>query len=160
MDELSKQYLNSYLSTLSDAEKNNIKTINAFHFGDTKECANTCADLAAQGIKKATASLEWCFTVGDEDYPEIDEIDVITNWKHEPICIVKITRIEVRPFGEVEESFAITEGEGDQSLKYWREVHWPFFSQECKALGKQPSEKMPIVLQWFKVVYTERMQST
>jgi len=153
MNTSSEQYLNAYISTLTPAERDNAKTISTFHFGDTEECANTCAELTAQGKKKATASLEWCFTVGDEAYPQVGELDVITNWDNNPVCVIKITRIEVLPFNKVEEDFAIEEGEGDLSLKCWRKVHWPFFSHECKTLGKVPSETMPIVLQWFKVVY-------
>ena len=155
MNELSEHYLNSYMSTLTHIEKEKVPATNAFHFGNTKECADICAELTVQGKKRGTASLEWCFTIGNEAYPEVGELDVITNWNNEPLCIIEITKVKVCPFNEVDESFAIEEGEGDSSLQFWRKVHWAFFSQECHDLGKRPSETMPIVLQWFKVVHTK-----
>ncbi len=152
MNERAEQYLNAYISKLSESKKGKIKATGCFHFGSTEECADTCAALTVKGKKQATASLEWCFTIGNEAYPEVGELDVIANWNNDPLCIIEITKIEVCPFNEVSESFAIDEGEGDLSLEYWRKVHWSFFSQECEELGMKPSETMPIVLQWFKVI--------
>jgi uncharacterized protein YhfF len=155
MSERAEQYLNFYISMLPESGKYKVNAESVFHFGNTEECANNCAALTIQGKKRATASLEWGFTIGDEAYPEVGELNVITNWNNEPLCIIEVWKIKVLPFNEVNESFAIEEGEGDLSLKYWHKVHWEFFSQECQSLGKQPSENMPIVLQWFKVVHAK-----
>jgi hypothetical protein len=38
------------------------------------------------------------------------------------------------PFEEVSEEFAAIEGEGDGSLRYWREVHWTYFGRVCKRI--------------------------
>jgi uncharacterized protein YhfF len=39
-------------------------------------------------------------------------------------CVIKTTRIDVVPFGQVDAAFAYDEGEGDRTLGYWRRVHW------------------------------------
>lgn len=50
--------------------------------------------------------------------------------------------------------FDTAEGEGDKSLKWWREAHWKFFSRECEELSIEPNEEMLLVLERFKVVYS------
>ena len=78
---------------------------------------------------------------------------MVTNWQQEPLCIIETTRVEIVPYEEVSENFAAVEGEGDGSLRYWRKVHWQYFSRECQRLGKEPSLLMPIICERFKVVY-------
>ena len=48
---------------------------------------------------------------------------------------------------------AATEGEGDGSLRYWREVHWAYFGRVCKRIRRVPSPRMPIVCERFEVIY-------
>jgi len=59
-------------------------------------------------------------------------------------------------FNEVGDDHAYLEGEGDRSLRYWQEVHWDFFSEECKEIAKDPHEKMPVLCERFKIVYTKK----
>ena len=73
--------------------------------------------------------------------------------QQEPLCIIETTHVEIVPYEEVSEAFAAVEGEGDGSLRHWREVHWLYFSRECQRLGKEPSLRMPIICERFKVVY-------
>ena len=44
------------------------------------------------------------------------------------------------------------EGEGDGWLEYWRTAHWAFFSRECERLGREPSERMPVVCSVFELI--------
>jgi len=53
---------------------------------------------------------------------------------------------------EVAEEFAIAEGEGDRTYKYWWEAHEKFFRNELKAIGRVFSEDMLLVCERFKVV--------
>ncbi len=112
-----------------------------------------CAELVLKGEKRATAGLLWGYEEEDEPLPEIGQLTVITNWAKIPQCITETTSVEIRPFDEVDAEFAFEEGEGDKSLEFWRKVHWKFFSHECKELGKDPHEKMPVILERFKIVF-------
>jgi len=153
MNQNSKSFLETYLSSLPKEQRNRKRKTDSFRFCLTEKGADLCANLVKTGCKRATASLEWCFTVGEEKYPEEGELDVVTNWNYEPQCIIEITAIEVKAFNEVDKKFAFEEGEGNKSLELWREVHWKFFSTECRSLGLEPNKTMPIVLQRFTVVY-------
>ena len=77
----------------------------------------------------------------------------MTNWQGEPLCVVETTAVATVPFEEVSEEFAATEGEGDRSLRYWREVHWAYFGRVCKRIRRVPSPRMPIVCERFEVIY-------
>ena len=78
---------------------------------------------------------------------------MVTDWQGAPLCIIESTHIEIVPFDSVSDSFAAREGEGDKTLRHWREAHWRFFSRECQRIGREPDLRMPVVCEQFKVVY-------
>jgi hypothetical protein len=49
--------------------------------------------------------------------------------------------------------FAVSEGEGDRSLEYWREAQRRYFTRECQSAGREFTEDMPVVCERFRVVY-------
>jgi uncharacterized protein YhfF len=71
----------------------------------------------------------------------------------EPVCVIETTQVHVSPFEEVSEAFAAAEGEGDGSLKYWRDAHWPYFARECRRIGRAPDARMPVVCERFALIY-------
>ena len=125
----------------------------SFHFGDSETNANALGNLVLQGPKRATAGLLWTNEIKNRPIPKIGDLSVVTNWQQEPLCIIETTQVEIVPYEEVDADFAAVEGEGDGSLRYWREVHWLYFSRECQRLGKEPNLRMPIICERFKVVY-------
>ena len=86
--------------------------------------------------------------------PKVGHLQIVTDWHGEPVCIIEITLVSKCKYGEITESFAKEEGEGDKTLAWWRVAHWKFFSQECDELGIKPSDEMLLVLERFKVVYS------
>lgn len=67
----------------------------------------------------------------------------------EPLCVIRTTDVEIRPFGKVDERYAWVEGEGDRSLRYWRDAHIRFFT----AAGNVVDEATPVVLETFELVW-------
>lgn len=127
----------------------------AFHFDDNEADANALGNLVLQGTKQATAGLLWVNEAYSRPMPKVGDLSVVTTWQQEPLCIIETTQVEVVPYEEVSEEFAAVEGEGDGSLRYWREVHWLFFSRECERLGKEPTLRMPVICERFRVVYPD-----
>ena len=125
----------------------------AFHFDDNESDANELAKLVLVGTKRATAGLQWSFEAAKKPLPKPGVLSVVTNWKTEPQCVIETTNVAIVPYDDVTERFAATEGEGDNTLRYWREVHWSYFGRECKRIGKEPSLRMPVVCEEFRVVY-------
>lgn len=125
----------------------------AWGFGDSPEMANELGALVAAGVKTATASLFWEYEVDGDPLPPVGAYNVILDGRGDPLCITQTTQITITPFNEVEAVFAYDEGEGDRSLRYWREVHWAFFSRLCQRIGHEPQETMPVVGERFRLVY-------
>jgi uncharacterized protein YhfF len=124
-----------------------------WHFGLGHEDARELSDLVLQGKKTATASLVWEYEDKPEDAPVLDGYSVVTDFEGNPRCVVQTTEIRVVPYNKVDAEFAFDEGEGDQSLDYWREVHWDYFSRRCAALGREPNVEMSVNCERFKLLY-------
>lgn len=125
----------------------------AFHFDDNEPTANALAALVLSGQKRATAGLLWTNEVTQKPLPKVGALSVVTDWQGVPLCVIETTHIEIVPFESVTDGFAATEGEGDKTLRHWREAHWRFFSRECRRIGREPTLQMPVVCERFKVVY-------
>lgn len=128
-------------------------TYAAWGFGDSADMADELGALVAAGTKTATASLFWEYEFDGDPLPPVGAYNVILNGRGDPLCITQTMQITITPFNEVEATFAYDEGEGDRSLRYWREVHWAFFSRMCQRIGREPHETMPVVGERFRLVY-------
>ena len=126
----------------------------AFHFDDNERTANAAGRSGAERRTSARpAGLVWIFEARHRPIPKPRDLSVVTRWDGRPVCVIETTRVEIHPYDEVDEAFAAAEGEGDGSLRYWREAHWQFFSRECQRIGRTPDVKMPVVCERFAVVY-------
>lgn len=123
----------------------------AWGFGSDPGMATELGLLVRDGPKRATASLRSVYEHG-EPIPRAGELSVILDGDGEPLCVVRTTAVEVRAFGEVDEEFAWTEGEGDRSLAYWRDAHTRFFATQ----GTPLDETTPVVLERFDLVWDGR----
>jgi uncharacterized protein YhfF/GNAT superfamily N-acetyltransferase len=128
------------------------------YFDDNQPSADALAALVLMGKKRATAGLLWEYESEGSGVPKPGDLSIVTNWAGEPQCVIETRSVVVRPFGEVDEDFAATEGEGDGSLAYWREVHWAYFTRACARIGQTPSHDMPVACERFEVIYTEPVQ--
>ncbi len=127
-----------------------------WHFGLGREDAEELSDLVLQGKKRATASLPWEYEEKPEDAPLVGGYSVVTDFEGNPKCVVRTTELRILPFNEVDAEFASDEGEGDQSLDYWRQAHWDYFSQRCAALGREPDTEMPVNCERFELLYPQK----
>lgn len=129
--------------------------LEAFHFDDNERSANALAQLVLAGSKRATAGLLWAYEAEHKPLPKRGDLSVVTAWEGRPLCVIETTAVAVMPFEDVGESFAATEGEGDGSLRYWKEAHWAFFGRECRRIGKELDPWMPVVCEEFAVIYAQ-----
>ena len=142
-----------YLGSIGENIEETDKKYTSWHFEITKESANNLAELVINGDKKATAASLW---VEEHDFGEIPkegDYSIITDWDGIAKCIVKTTKINIVPYKEVTEEFAQKEGEGDQSLDYWRKVHEIYYRKECERIGRKFTQDMPVICEEFEVVY-------
>jgi len=144
-----KAYWDKFLENKSPREDYPIGDITIFG-GDPQ----TLAELVDKGIKTATTSSYDLYTE-TEYMPTVGDYNIILDANELPVCITKTLVTEVVPFNLVSAEHAYHEGEGDRSLKYWREVHEDFFTKEYAEAGKKFTEDMPCLCEVFEKVYDE-----
>ncbi len=147
-----ERYWQQYLDTLSAEHAHRSESYTAWGFGDTPQMRDELGQLVKQGIKTATASLEWEYE-GEQPLPHVGELSLIVDGKEQPLCIIETTEINIKPFNEVDAQFAHDEGEGDRTLAYWRNAHQNYFVRVCQQIGRTPSETMPVVFERFRVIF-------
>lgn len=123
-----------------------------WYFGLTREDARELAALVLEGKKIATASLPDEYENKPEDMPVVGTCSVVTDFDGDPLCVVRTTEVRIVPFNAIDAEFAFDEGEGDQSLDYWRQVHWDYFTRRLTELGRQPGETMPVICERFELL--------
>ena len=122
----------------------------AWAFGDDADMADSLGRLVRDGPKRATTSLLSSYEDDAEPLPKEGDLSVVLGGGGEPICVIRTVSVEVRPFGQVDERFAWTEGEGDRSLEHWRAEHIRFFESE----GRPVDDDTAVVLETFELVWS------
>ncbi len=129
--------------------------LEGWHFGGKGSgLEDELAALVLKGIKTATSSWYESYSVEKEPIPKVGEQSYILNSKDEPMCVIEVTQVEIRPFLEVSNDHAYLEGEGDRSLTYWRQAHESFFISYGKEINLSwDAETQNIVCEIFKIVH-------
>ncbi len=122
-------------------------------FGNSSEMAQELAKLVISGKKIATASLVAVNESNPEIAPIADGYSIVTDFEVNPMCVIQTTEIRHLPFTEIDAKFAFDEGEGDQTLDYWREVHWRYFTKEAAGLNIEFNEYSLICCERFKLMF-------
>lgn len=146
-------YWQSYLNTLPVNSPIHEEKYEAERFGDSTQLANELGTLVANGTKTATCSALWEYEAEGSSLPKVGKKLIVLDGDDNPLCIIETIEVEVRPYDEVDDRFAYEEGEGDRSLKYWREAHWNFFSRTLPNIGREPAPDMPLVCERFRVIH-------
>jgi uncharacterized protein YhfF len=151
--EKAAKFWQKYLASLPEDKRTELRKPEAWGFGRGAEMADELGGLVASGIKQATASLLWEYEAEGSVLPKPGDLSIILDGNDEPLCLIETIEVLVKPFNQVDECFAYDEGEGDRTLKYWRDAHWRFFNITCQEIGRAPSEEMPVVCERFRVVF-------
>ena len=122
-------------------------------YGDSVELSTELLDLIRSGRKRAGTGLLWAYEHDGEPIAKSGDIEVVVDHLNRPALVTRIVSSEILAFNEVSAEYAATEGEGDGSLEYWRKGHWNFFSRECRRIGREPTETMPVICNVFEVLH-------
>jgi uncharacterized protein YhfF len=105
--------------------------------------------LVRDGPKRATTAREDDFARDGEPIPARGDHSVILDGEGHPICIIRTTSVEIRPFGAVDAQFAWDEGEGDRTLEWWRAAHIRYFA----SVGTPVDDSTLVCLERFAKVW-------
>ena len=148
-------YWQRFLASLPVDSPYHQRSYNAEKWGDYRELAEELGTLIAAGTKTASCSSLWEWEAEGDPIPEVGLITIVLNWEGAPLGTIETVEVETKPYNQVDAQFAYEEGEGDRSIQCWREAHWRYFSRMLAAIGREPSEDMPLVCERFRVIYKE-----
>jgi uncharacterized protein YhfF len=127
--------------------------VDAWYFGDNPELADELLKLVLTGKKTGTATLVIELEREGGKMPEVGDYNVILDGKGKPAGIIRTTSVAVKPFNEVEEAFAYSEGEDDRTLESWRREHWKYWTRIGQKLGFAMKEDLLVICENFELVY-------
>ncbi|WP_191562372.1 ASCH domain-containing protein [Metabacillus idriensis] len=146
MNQLARTYWNEYWESQGREKPN---SVSAWIFGANPD---HLAQLVIDGIKTATCSGLIFYEEENVQLPSVGDYSVILNSKDLPVAIIKTVEVEIKPMNKVPEDFAIAEGEGDRTYRYWKEVHEEFFKEELSKIGREYTEDMMLVCERFELI--------
>lgn len=123
-------------------------------FGATPQHADGLLSLVLAGTKTGTASALWDYEATGERMPEEGDVSVILDGSGSPRAVIRTTGVRIVPFDEVDEEHAHAEGEGDRTLRAWREIHERFWTQHGES-GRPFSPDMPVICERFELVFSD-----
>lgn len=132
-----------------DAEEYHCST-----FGDPRfaDYGDHVTQLAIDETKRATAHLAVDFEINHVARRKEGDYWVILWEDMTPACVLKMVKVEERPFREVDAAFAAREGEGDGSLEYWSRIHEDYFKLQLGVWGREWRDDLTVVLESFDLV--------
>lgn len=113
------------------------------------------AALVLAGKKFGTSSAydEYVLEEALEEIPKVGDYSIILLDSGEAVCVIRTYDVYIRAFGDVPPFHGYSEGEGNQSLAYWREVHKRAFAPGLMELGIEFTDESRIICEKFSVEY-------
>lgn len=118
----------------------------SFTFGDGCALSDRLISLVRSGKKTATCGALRDTLAEGEPVPTAGALEVVLDWDGCPALVLRLTDVTVRRFCDVDEHFALSEGEND-TLAGWQHDHRKFFERNG---GWAP--EMDLICQRFEIV--------
>ncbi|MDR2278266.1 MAG: ASCH domain-containing protein, partial [Vagococcus sp.] len=78
----------------------------------------------------------------------------IKNGLNKDICVVEVIRVDVILFGDIDETFAIYEGDG--TLANWYDIHFNYYSKLLSSYELLLTNETELECVWFKRINNKR----
>lgn len=109
---------------MSDGGLNEWRQFERFSFGDGPAMADRLSALVASGKKRAT-----CWSVREGQQTHVGKRMVVVDGSGAPRVVIETLSLELKRFADVDLDFALSEGEGDETLEDWRAGHQAYFER-------------------------------
>lgn len=152
-----KDFWNAYLSQFPKGQLPTISVNNPLFvessFAGNPAITDDLVQLVIKGKKIAGSSLVRDFqTVGDP-LPKVGNFWIALDKNEEPKCILKTVRIEINKFKNITDEIAKAEGEGDCTVKYWKQVHQDIYTPFLEHWGIEDLNEAEVITEFYEVVY-------
>jgi len=121
-------------------------------FGNDPAMSRLLLDLIRSGQKTGTFALEWELEARPAERPAPGDLFIVTDAAGEPGALIRIAATEVVPFSAIDTGHLQVEGPALREPALWRKVHWDFWAPMLRALGREPAQDMPVLVQRFELL--------
>lgn len=122
-------------------------------FGEDPALADAALAQVLDGTRTATSTALPEFEHADEPLPVQGDLSIVTDGAGRPGALIRTTRVETVPFGEVDAEVAAAEAEGDGTLASWRAEREGSWRPVLAALGAELTDATPVVVERFELLY-------
>jgi uncharacterized protein YhfF len=147
------RYWAQFLASLPADHRPARPYVESFYFGFVPEDGREIAPLVLAGTKTASGCPLWSYEFDGKRLPEVGDLWIVTAGGDDPVCVIRTTEVRIIPYDEVGVEYARDGGEGDRSIESWRDLYWRYIASECRRMGREPSERAPLVMERFEIVY-------
>lgn len=124
-----------------------LQTAVTFRFGDSEEMCAELLELIRSGKKTATCGALREFGPNGDAMPEVGRRDIALNWDGSPALLLETREVNRRRFCDVDETFALAEGE-NEDLAGWPRDHRRYFERNGGF-----DEHLILVCERFELIY-------
>jgi uncharacterized protein YhfF len=117
--------------------------------GSDPTTADEGAVAILDGVKTTTSSAFWDWP--DGRIPFVGSLCVLLDGQGRLRAIVETKRVEIIPFGSVDENLARSYGEGDRTLIWWRSEIGDYYRRDAARRGIAFSDDTPLIFEWIVV---------
>jgi uncharacterized protein YhfF len=128
------------------------RTLHAWDEGDGAALAQARLERILAGDQRASARLLAALLAEGKDLPVEGDLLVVRDGRDRPRAVVEVIEQRVVPFDLVDEHFAADCGEGDLSLRHWREAHLAAFERQAARIGAV-DPTLPLLTIRFRLVH-------
>ena len=125
-----------------------VSGMRGIEFGTPGASRKKLTDLVLHGNKRATAGLLREYEIEGEVIEHVGELLALIDDDGAHVGTLRVTRVDVSPFSEVPDEFALAENEGDLSAEEFRNSHLAYWSRN----GEVVTSDTPIVQLYFELL--------
>lgn len=117
------------------------------------ETTQQIADLIAAGDKTGTFTLPWIIERTDQPEPAVGDCIILIAFDGTPTQLVRLTRIQRVPFGEITASHTAIDGSPVRALEIWKPLHTQYWNALLAPWSMTVAEDMPVLIETFELLY-------
>ncbi len=125
----------------------------AWSFGDNPRLADELLALVLAGEKTGTSTAVAELAATGEAEPQVGELSIILDGAGHPRALVRTAGVRRSRFGDVDETFAASEGEDDRTLASWRREHERYWRRVLAGTGVEVDDDLEVLLETFEMLY-------
>ena len=123
--------------------------------GIDEETTGLIIDFIKEGEKVGTFSLPWLMESENIPDSHTGQPIILLSYDGKPEIVVQITKIEKTTFGEVDYEVTKIDGPPVRDPEIWIPLHRDYWNNVLEPYGLACTDDMPIIVEHFKLVYSE-----